>query len=433
MSRDMRHPQHQFYVRQEPWAIQPVAIAPVLPGDTLKQCRVQARIVTDPVSSKLLPWWAEMHLFYVKHRDLDAYNSNTAFQSMVLDPANTHASAGTVTGGGTATYRLHGRKDYTLNCLQCVTDWWFRDEGDTSTEFVTALSGLPMIKYGRQDWMDSLMRRSDVTSPDFSVDIDSSGTIMASEIEQSMMMWEVLKSNQLTDMTYEDFLATYGVHTPRAALNRPERLWSWKDFSHPTNTVSQGTGAVSSAIVWSMAETSKKDRFFKEPGFLLMVAIARPKVYRRRQPGAAVNLLDNAYLWLPGVLRDDPNTSLTVMDTVSGGVPSVGLNSVQADMRDLFVYGDQFLACAPTVTGGDTIAAAGAWSANGGQLSKFGSVLGLTATTARPDYPLGTLAERQDIFVGQTAETSLIEVEGVVSFSIAGTVVDQTPGVPVRA
>jgi len=61
------------------------------------------------------------------------------------------------------------------------------------------------------------------------------------------------------------------------------------------------------------------------------------------------------------------------------------------------------------------------------------TVFGVRSSDSRPDYPLGTLAERNDLFVGQVNETSLIEWEGLVRFNISGSVMDLTPGQPVRA
>ena len=69
-TRTMRSPKHTFNLVTRPWQIQPFMIAPVLPGETLKSLTMQARVVTDPVKSKLVGWWHETYFFYVKHRDL---------------------------------------------------------------------------------------------------------------------------------------------------------------------------------------------------------------------------------------------------------------------------------------------------------------------------------------------------------------------------
>lgn len=440
MRRSMRSPRHEFYVRTFPWCIQPIAIAPVLPGDTLKNARIEYRAVTDPLDSKLLGWWNECHIFYVKHRDIDAYNETTTYQDMVLGASPTGPGFSTVSGGGYATYRVHGRHDHTQECLNVVTNWFFRDDGEAPGDFTEEFTGLPLQRLGRTDWMDSLQATSFQTDQDINADLNADNEYMASEIDEAMRRYMLLlQQGALVDMTYEDFLATYGVNPGRVAVNKPELLRSIRQWTQPANTVTQGTGAVTSACVWSVSEAiSKKDYFFKEPGFIFAVTCTRPKVYRRRQTGAAVNLLDDAYKWLPSSLSNDLRVSLEALDTVSGPLGSVTPNGglYTADMRDLFVHGDQFLYATPSVAGADSVAAGGVWGANL-PAAQTGRMALLTspniADGGRPDYPDGTATERGIFFTGTTAETQCIEIEGFISLQIAGTVVDMTPGQPVRS
>lgn len=438
MRRVMRSPRHEFYVRTFPWCLQPVAIAPVLPGDTLKNARIEYRAVTDPLDSKLLGWWNEMHVFYVKHRDIDAYNGNTSYQDMVLQP-NPTTTLASVSGGGYATYRINGRHDHVQECLNTVTAWFFRNEGEAPNAFTEAFTGLPLQRLGRNDWMDSLVETSVVGDVDLDVDLDGNDTVMASEVDAAMRQYmTLLQQGALVDMTYEDFLATYGVNPGRQPINRPELLRSIRQWTQPSNTVTQGTGAVTSACVWSVSEAiSKKDYFFKEPGFIFALTVSRPKVYRNRQTGAAVNMLDTAYSWLPSALAADQTVSLVALDTVSGAIPSVTASGglFTADMRDLFVHGDQFLMAAPSVAGADSVAAGGVWGANlpAAQTSRMATLSSPIAASGRPDYPAGTATERAIYFAGSTAETQCIEIEGFISLQIAGTTVDMTPGQPVRS
>ena len=425
--RAMRHPQHHFQVRTPPWVIQPVAIAPVLPGDTLERARIQARVVTDPIRSKLCGWWTELHLFYVKHRDTTRSNE---FQQMVLEPGIASGMP-TVSGSAGPTYSVHGRPDYTALCLEAVVNSYFRDQGDVLADYVEYSTGLPLAKLGRSDWSDSLTVTADITAVDVNVDLNANATIMASEVEAALAQYNWLRDNQLVNMTYEDFLATYGVRSPRVQEHRPELLRSIREWSYPTNTVTQGTGAVTSACVWSIAESVDKKRFITEPGFLFMVSVTKPKVYRSRQNGSMSNHLDDAYTWLPAVLRDDPNTSLVDLPSVIGGLAHT--SHLTFDARDLFLYGDQFLASAPSVMGGGTVAGGALWAANNSaETNKFGTVTGLNAEF-RPDYPLGSQAERNNVFAGTTNEVSLIQVEGVITFDVASSIIDTTPGVPDRS
>ena len=70
-SRTPRRPQHTFAIEARPWQLVPFFIAPVLPGETMKNMLFQARIVSDPIKNPLIGWWAEFFFWYVKHRDLN--------------------------------------------------------------------------------------------------------------------------------------------------------------------------------------------------------------------------------------------------------------------------------------------------------------------------------------------------------------------------
>ena len=48
-----RRPEHTFHVRFRPFQIQPVMIAPVLPGETLKQAQFQMRGLRTPSAIRL--------------------------------------------------------------------------------------------------------------------------------------------------------------------------------------------------------------------------------------------------------------------------------------------------------------------------------------------------------------------------------------------
>jgi len=428
-SRKMRRPQHRFAVRTYPWAIQPIAIAPVLPGDTMEAARIQARVVTDPLKGKLAGWWTELHLFYVKHRDT-AQSDN--LQAMVLQPT-VASGVPTVSGSAGATYAINGRPDFTRLALNAVVDEYFRDEGDTSADYVNTYPNLPNAKLGQSDWTNSSILTSDLdTIDDVNVDLNASGTITAEEVDAALTQWNWLRQNMLTDMTYEDFLGTYGVRTQAVRRNRPELLRSIRDWSYPTNTVTQGTGAVSSACVWSIAERVDKKRFFAEPGWLLLVSVTKPKVYRMYQNGAFVNMLDNAYAWLPAVLRDDPSTSLVSMTTLNGALqPITVTGGITADARDLFLYGDQFLYSAPTVAGGDTIAAG--QPLDPARHAALGAINGAQTNSDRLDYPSATGSiERGQLFVGTTHNTQQVQLDGVISFDIQSQVDDMSPGRPAR-
>ena len=81
--RKMRRPRHDFNVRHMPFCITPFALAPVLPGETLKDGNLQSRAVVDPIKNPLIGWWLEHYVFYVPHGAMPKAQS---WQAMVLDP-----------------------------------------------------------------------------------------------------------------------------------------------------------------------------------------------------------------------------------------------------------------------------------------------------------------------------------------------------------
>ena len=71
VNRKTRSPQHTWALKQRPFVITPFLLAPVLPGETFKTGVMQARCVSDPLStsrfSSIVGWWLEHYFFYVKH------------------------------------------------------------------------------------------------------------------------------------------------------------------------------------------------------------------------------------------------------------------------------------------------------------------------------------------------------------------------------
>ena len=56
-----RRPAHSFNLVTRPYGIYPFMLAPVLPGETLENILLQARVVTDPVISRLTGWICEAY------------------------------------------------------------------------------------------------------------------------------------------------------------------------------------------------------------------------------------------------------------------------------------------------------------------------------------------------------------------------------------
>ena len=143
-----RNPEHSFFIKAMPWAIQPTMIAPVLPGETLKNALLQARVVTDPIKSPLIGWHNEHYVFYVKLRDLDMRDDLT---EMLLTPGK-DMSAHIAAAAHPRYYERKGAMRFVKACLDRVVDEYFRDEGDNPAPIDT----LPPAKLSmKESWLDS--------------------------------------------------------------------------------------------------------------------------------------------------------------------------------------------------------------------------------------------------------------------------------------
>lgn len=404
VGRKYRNPQHPFSLRVRPWQIQPMMIAPVLPGETLKNLLMQCRVVTDPVKANLVGWWHEVYFFYVKHRDLDIANT---LVEMHLDPTTDMAAA--KAGADNAKfYTFNGGVDFVKLCLKRVVEEYFRDEEDGAWDS-KLIDNVPLAKLNYATGLESLR---DATAAAAAQDHELAGEVTPSPYGMDpawatyYTQWENMVALKLTDATFEDFLRSHGVSTPEVQEkeNKPELLRYVRNWQYPSNTIDPATGAAVGAVSWSVSERADKDRFFNEPGFIIGVQVVRPKVYFSRQKGALVGAMDNAFAWLPPVMADQVWTSLKQFANNAG--PLAGAtNGYWFDLRDLFVYGDQFV--------NYDIAADGTGSH---------VVMPVVATHERK-YATAAMA---DALFKAAAPANQIRCDGVVHLSILGKIKDET-------
>lgn len=348
MTRGLRTPVHNWAVRQEAWQIQPIAIAPVLPGETLKNALFQASVVSDPVKSKLVGWWLEYYWFYVKLRDIEVREGHTDFTAMLLSQTEDLAAYETA-AASLPYYQLAGEVSWTKRCQECVVEKWFRDAGEAASDHLIGGVAAAAAFQHRDSWLDSVRNKTSFESVDVNLDLDTDTNIMASEAMKAMQMYEMARSMELTEMTYEDFLKSYGVRLAAAETHVPELLRYVRQFEHPVNHIDPTDGSPTSALVWRVRERIDKDRFFKEPGFICGYCVARPKVYRANQGGAMVHHLRKALNWLPATLISETTHMWQEFAAGTGPLPTV-TDAYVADVKDLFLYGDQFVNFALTET-----------------------------------------------------------------------------------
>lgn len=394
-SRVLRRPQHPFQIRHRPWQIQPFALAPVVPGETLKNALLQARVVSDPIKNPLIGWWYEMYLFYVKHRDMP---DSSHFQRMVLEYG--YDMTPTVAAAKIEHYHSGSTVDWVDQCQRAVIPHYFRDDGELVS--VASIGNLPAAKLNSSSWLDSVL---------FDNAMVQGGTIpagsTASATDLLMQQFELMRNLKLTTMSYEEFLGTYGVRAElREDPNKPELLRYVRDWNYPSNTVNPVDGTAASALSWAIAERADKDRYFAEPGFIYGCAIARPKVYVSKQVGNASQMLADALTWLPHIMSAEPQTSLKKFVSTAGplaGVQGAGVEPYWVDVRDLLMYGDQFVNFALSSTDAGMVA--------------------LPTATLQKKYP--SSADCDALFKA-ASPANQVRADGILSLTIAGQQRDTT-------
>ena len=364
--RVQRRPQHRFNLKSYPFEIVPFMIAPVLPGETMENLLMQSRVVSDPISNPLIGWHKEYYWFYCSHRSLmhqAAPNGDSAelLKAMMLDPATNIATL--LEGANdTALYQFKGGVEFVRMCLNAVVAEYFRDEDEASTSNWSTL--YPLAQFDQESWIQSL--KLEAAGADDSelpgVDEQEELDILPGFTGQ-YAQWEMMRDHGMTDLTYEDYLKSYGVSVPKEETEtpeerfKPELLRFVRDWTYPTNHVDPATGTPSSACSWSIAERADKKRFFKEPGFVFGVTVTRPKLYLGSQKGAAVGMLKTPYTWLPAVLEGHPYISVTEQTfSATDGILQNQAQDYWLDVRDLFVYGDQFVNHAMSVAANHGVA-----------------------------------------------------------------------------
>lgn len=389
-----RYPRHSFNLKVSPFQIVPFLIAPVLPGDTLKNAVLQARAVSDPITNDLAGAWLGFDLFYVKLRDLAGRED---FMGMMVDLNKDMSAYQQASARSAPMYTALGGMKWVQYCLDSVVGAYYRDEADAPAD----IGSYPAAMLNVDDWMQSLTQDTDMVSPDFNIDTDSSTTIEASEVEAALLQWQILRSNNLIDMTYEDYLAGQGISLPDPEDERPELLRTVRSWTYPANaTVGDGSGGsvLRSVWSWSVAERVDKARFFKEPGFVFGTTTVKAKVYKSLVSGAGAAHMNDLLSWLPKQVSMDVRARMKKFAAGTGPLPS-NTDDYWFDVADLLSYGDQFFN----------------WAIDEAEFAM---------PVAGGEFKYPTEAMMQTLFSGASYD---IRMDGVVQFNIASSIKDVTP------
>lgn len=341
-----RYPKHVFQTSERVFTAQPFFIAPVLPGETMQNLYMESRVITDPILNPIIGWKKEYYFYYVPITLLLV----DAIRDMFIDPTNTDLMA---THGIASTdfpwYTAKGSVDYLKRCVYRIVEDHMRDEGETAAGLLAA-NGMPKVQIRDRLWLDSL---TDEDNAALATDPGAGAGNTPANLEQLNTLWEMydqLKAVGVAQMTFEDFIRSYGIEVPEALTERKtELLARFSDWQYPSNTVNPANGAVASAVSWVFKNGKRDPKFFNEPGFVVGLSVTRPKVYFGGIRGNLSGFLTRAWDWLPRYLNEGSNLPMpeTAMkkfasDTGPLGDRSTATDGYWVEMRDLFLYGDQF-------------------------------------------------------------------------------------------
>lgn len=401
-----RYPKHTFLTKELPFTAVPFMIAPVLPGETLNSLFFETRVVSDPVLNPIIGWKKEYYFFYVRVTDLLV----DAIRDMFIDPLNTDLAATYgIAANDTPFYTAKGGIDYAKRCHVKIVEHFFRDQDEAYSAAVTA-DGLPIVQIRESTWMDSLIDSDNMPAGNAIATATNAG-----DLESLMQAFEQLRSLGIANMTYEDFLRSYGIAIPAKDEGKPELLARFSDYQYPSNTVNPATGVPASALSWVFKNGNKDRKFFKEPGFIVGVSVTRPKVYFSGLAGNMAAHMTRAWDWMPNYLEGHPETQLKrfAPDTGPLGDRTTATDDYWADMRDLLLHGDQWqnmVAFNPTPA---TVGANHLLPLPDGATHKY-------------KYP--TEAMCKSFFVDAAGTATHVRQDGYVSFGIRGKQVDFTAG-----
>ena len=416
--RKPRNPVHDFNIRMRPFILQPCVVAPVLPGDTLKNVLVSYSAMTDPIKHPLIGWWYDMHGFFVPFR---AMGIASELETMVLDPPSGKLNAPPDVAADVDMFHNHsGKPSFAYHALKSVVEEWFRNEGE---DWLTNahLDNMPQVGLKKRNALSSFVLDSASGEPDVlpgTADQDDNldeilGSGLSAQFAGAYDAYQALVAAAVVDITFDDWLKQYGVRLPIPHTDpKPERLFSSSDWKFPSKAIDQTDGSIASAVHWRDDIKANDDKRFKEPGVVLVLACATPKVYLGNQLTAAADFLTRSLDWLPAVLAEHAFTSMKLFtsdgtgdagvgDGPLGGNPSAGY---WLDIRDLFMHGDQFINFATSATDA--------------------SIVNLPGADGRSRFVSSTDA---DNLFSAASPANKVHVEGRCRLSFLSQVTDMTP------
>ena len=357
-ARPTRSPSTPFGLIWKPWVIQPCALFPVLPGETLTSMRLDLQFWTDPILSALknTPWTFEYFSWYVKFRDLPGWESSAdglGRDLIQMIESAEDLSSNADADGNALTYCPPGGIDFTLEALKRVTECYFREPGQAWDKMT--VDGLPVAHAfpgRRRDVMDRL---STASAEDRRVAMPSYVGGLIYEAYQDYAATRNDASGDLPSMDYEDFVRAAGGRavvksSDRDELHVPELVAYTRLFYYAVNTVEPSDGVPAVAFGKRVKQAMRKAYRLPEFGWILCAVLLRPKVFWKNQEGLFADMMQTRGNWFVSSDDFDSDAHWITIDDATGPLKATmdaGNADYTVDLRSLLWHGEQFLNYAP--------------------------------------------------------------------------------------
>lgn len=323
-----RRPKHTWYHAIKPFHLAPTMIAPVLPGETLKDLTCMARAVSDPLVSSIVGAWDEHYVFYVPVTSIDE-----SYEDMFTDPSWDNTAL-IRTSETVARYTQKGTADWVSLCMDTIASEFFYDDGDTLQKAL----GYNLTKVVMDNWLQSVVAYTDITDATAAAHID--------DLDDQMAAYQAMRLQTMAEMSYDEYLKEFGVRLPRSAQRKPEIIRFVREWTYPSNTINPTDGAPSSAWSWlhNFKGATRKNFYIREPGFIIGCQVTRPKTYYAAQRTNGASLMTGPERWFPFWEMNKAEASIEkISNTVVGEeIVDTVADDLAVDLRDLLIYGDQF-------------------------------------------------------------------------------------------
>ena len=397
-TRKQRRPVFPIAGTLRPFGLQPLAITMMLPGETMQALTCKGRVISQPLKNPLGGAWLETFAFFVKLTDLD----RTLGQMFITDTMPT--TGWTAAADQPRYFTKAGQIEWVKRCALRVHQEYFTHDNETQRFIDT---DLPLCKLNHKSWYSSSIREA----ADIAVPTNDGGDQF-----QHMQNWFMLQQMSLTELTYEKYLETYGGKAPEAVLGRPE-LWGFHQaWTLPVNTVEPTTGVPSGAWVWNFDMKIEKPKRAQEPGFLIVMAVVRPKLFQKNVAASLLGEFWGFSDFFPSYNLMDPAASikrvLSTAPVYAAAAQDAGVDNVLYDHKDLLLHGEAFVSnwspryAIPATTGLEVKAAS-------------------EPEDLRGEYP--RVADIDNLFAGALANQREIFYDGMIAATISGHLVETTP------